>query len=70
MFMFINNTIATKMVHCSWAISIDIVLVACTGQYKIYCPTKAFDLPTQSVTYIIMYIDIANSIGKSPNLEE
>ena len=28
---------------------LDIALVA--GQYKIYCPALAFDLPTQSVTY-------------------
>ena len=28
---------------------LDIALEA--GQYKIYCPAKAFDLPTQSVTY-------------------
>ena len=27
---------------------LDIALEA--GQYKIYCPAKAFDLPTQSVT--------------------
>ena len=29
---------------------LDTALVA--GQYKIYCPAMAFDLPTQSVTYI------------------
>ena len=28
---------------------LDIALVA--GQYKIYCPAMAFDLPTQSVAY-------------------
>ena len=27
---------------------LDIALIA--GQHKIYCPTMAFDLPTQSVT--------------------
>ena len=32
---------------------LDIALEA--GQYKIYCPAKAFDLPTQSGIYI-MYI--------------
>ena len=31
---------------------LDIALV--TGQYKIYCPAMAFDLPTQSVTYTYM----------------
>ena len=31
---------------------LDIALVA--GQCKIYCPTIAFDLPTQSVTYSVV----------------
>ena len=31
----------------------DIALVA--GQYKMYCPAPAFDLPTQSVTYLYVH---------------
>ena len=33
---------------------LDIALAA--GQYKIYCPALAFDLPTQSVTYIYVAV--------------
>ena len=41
----------------------DIALAA--GQYKIYCPALAFDLPTQSVTYIYIYIHyVTNSLCK------
>ena len=33
---------------------LDIALVP--GQYKIYCPTMAFDPPMQSVTYNYVYV--------------